>query len=71
MKKSTNHTLTRLLLPTRCTRTAESPYTNAYQRISTNAYTCHNAGLQYGQRKCDVIAQFVGLQKSTKYSQML
>ncbi|KAJ5829777.1 uncharacterized protein N7525_008030 [Penicillium rubens] len=27
------------------------PYTNAYQRISTNAETRHNAGLQYGQHK--------------------
>ena len=29
------------------------PYTNAYQRISTNAETRHNAGLQYGQHKCE------------------
>jgi hypothetical protein len=29
------------------------PYTNAYQRVSISAYTCHSAGLQYGQRKCD------------------
>ncbi|KAJ5803770.1 uncharacterized protein N7518_000073 [Penicillium psychrosexuale] len=27
------------------------PYTNAYQPISTNAETRHNAGLQYGQHK--------------------
>ncbi|KAJ5165637.1 uncharacterized protein N7500_007467 [Penicillium coprophilum] len=29
------------------------PYTNAYQRISTSAETRHNAGLQYGQHKCE------------------
>jgi hypothetical protein len=28
------------------------PYTNAYQRTSTNAETRHNAGFQYGQHKC-------------------
>lgn len=25
------------------------PYTNAYQRVSTSAYTCQSAELQYGQ----------------------
>ena len=34
-------------------RNRRIPYTNAYQRVSTSAYTCHSAGLQYGQRKCD------------------
>lgn len=49
-------------------RNRRIPYTNAYQRVSTSAYTCHNAGLQYGQRKCVTARVIRAFWKRNSYS---